>query len=980
MKSFLKRNIYPLILFAITLVLFFANYKPGTFLIGWDNLFPEFDFRLNFTRDLFAVWQQYRGLGALDNFAQASNLLHDLYRLVISTFLPNDMVRWVFVFIAHFTGGLGAYYLIIHLLKHDKNLPAKGFIAFFGALFYQYNLGTIQQFFLPFEAFIIHFAFLPWLFLSAINYYERGDKKSLIVFFLVSLLATPQAFIPTLFAVYFIGISIFFLSSLAFNRFHNMRRVLVLLTIIIVSNLFWILPAGYSFLTYSKTVANAKNYQMASNDIFYRNKKYGDFLGMAQIRGVVLDFQSTDYKSNSSHYMMWPWLKHMNTGYFQIPAWIFFFIGVLGVVFAIKNRDKKHLPFLVLFLFAYLMMGTDIPIINIPSQLLRQYIPLFNVIFRFTFTKFSLLYAMGYAIVLAFGLTTIFKIFSDKKKTIAAAIVLMLFIGSYSFPAFRGNFFYENLGVKIPKDYFRVFDYLGGQYENSRIAVLPIPWYWAWLQPKWGTINSGFIWYGIPQSVTDLAFTPWGSANENYHWELEQAIFSKDPILLENVLNKYNINWVYLDKNILNEPGRKMTYENYQELLTRVSYLESPIVFGQVELYRYKPSGDLNNFIGVKSNLKSVGPTYKYDNYDQSFIDSGDYYTSEKNQIIYPFRSLFSGKNPSDVEYDISEDNDFIYFKGLLPEDMSVWNLESPEAFQEEFSITDKNQKTIAYRPELILDTENIVVKINKKTVLAYDNQNDTGFFSLNNEGCGKNPAGTSTIDYIDTAITFTSIGSHNCIKIPFPFLSQRYGYLFNIKTVNDDKRGLLINLTNNTTDRIDLETYTDNDGQSHNYYLIIPPRGFYDLGYDLYFNNISEGNEKVVNTLERITVYQIPYYFLKNIRYVKNEKNSKTQDDIPAYPVVIQRNFSHYDVEFKTTSNDSILYLSQSYNPGWIAFADTKKLDHVLVNNWANGWRLPESTANTTKVVIIFWPQYLEFLGFILLAVAALRILSIKK
>ncbi|MEK7097154.1 MAG: hypothetical protein AAB859_02435, partial [Patescibacteria group bacterium] len=44
---------------------------------------------------------------------------------------------------------------------------------------------------------------------------------------------------------------------------------------------------------------------------------------------------------------------------------------------------------------------------------------------------------------------------------------------------------------------------------------------------------------------------------------------------------------------------------------------------------------------------------------------------------------------------------------------------------------------------------------------------------------------------------------------------------------------------------------------------------------------------------------------------------------------------------------------------------------EHVLVNNWANGWKVEGGL-----VTIIFWPQYLEFLGFGLLILAFVLIL----
>jgi hypothetical protein len=85
-------------------------------------------------------------------------------------------------------------------------------------------------------------------------------------------------------------------------------------------------------------------------------------------------------------------------------------------------------------------------------------------------------------------------------------------------------------------------------------------------------------------------------------------------------------------------------------------------------------------------------------------------------------------------------------------------------------------------------------------------------------------------------------------------------------------------------------------------------------------------------------------------------------------------------------------LYLSQSYHPGWKAYIvkhETSNVkhflntffpfifgkeikEHVLVNNWANGWRLkePSKPADQSTLIIIFLPQYLEFLGFLLLLI----------
>ena len=93
---------------------------------------------------------------------------------------------------------------------------------------------------------------------------------------------------------------------------------------------------------------------------------------------------------------------------------------------------------------------------------------------------------------------------------------------------------------------------------------------------------------------------------------------------------------------------------------------------------------------------------------------------------------------------------------------------------------------------------------------------------------------------------------------------------------------------------------------------------------------------------------------------------------------------------------NNLTLVLSQSFDKGWKAYemkcqnsqpkadrplAEKFKCqiqfflpflfgrelrDHVLVNNWENGWKLSDNKENT--IIIVYLPQYLEYIGFALL------------
>lgn len=925
MTSYFKKNLFPILLVFTSLVLFLVNYKPGTFLVGWDNVFPEFNFTLNIKRDLFAIWQQYRGLGVVDGMSHASLIVQDLIRLFLSLFLATDLIRWIYILGLHLIGGLGMFTLIKKILHSNVLNNKKGSqneeerVAFIGALFYMFNLGSIIQFFLPLEVFIVHFALIPWIVSSTINYLYHGKKKNLYLLGIFSLLATPQAHVPTVFIAFSMMMSVILLISLFQSKFKNIKRVLIVIVTIFITNAFWFLPFSVTNITNSKVVSNTKAFQMASNDIFYRNNKYGDFFDVALIKGLPLEFRHLDYKINQTTLMMWPWLDHSRSPLFYIPAWIFFFLAILGFFLSLKSKNKYFLPFAGVFLFSFFMLGTDIPIINFISNFLRQNIPIFNVVFRFTFTKFSIIYVFAYSIMLTLGLYIVlnklkeflihFRSVQNNTLSIIFFTGFFLLIISYTLPSFQGHFFYENLSVPIPKEYFQAFDFFKMQNKDERIAELPIPWYWAWLQPRWGTINSGFIWHGIEQPLMDLAFMPWGSQNENYYWELEQAIYSKSPGLLRNVLKKYDISWIYLDKNNLSTPGGKITYSDYQDILIQTPGVKIAANFGLIDIYHFDNQNGLSNFTSIKNGLKNIGPVYNYDNFDYAYLENGDYYSHGNDfEIYYPFRSLFAGKNPADQEYKISEDEKYIII--------------------------------------------NKQIKIEKNEALRYSSLTNEDFQIAINDSCEKNDLTTSLIK-LTNGYRMVSTGSHNCIKIELPDLSLRNGYLLKIKTKNDNKRGLLINLFDNTVEKSSLETYLDNDGNEHSYYFIVSPRSFYGLGYSLYFDSLSEGRETVVNDLYEVSVYEIPYNSLKSEKIYNNQ----------------------------SFENKKIYYFSQSYHPGWIAFSNGKLLPHVLVNNWANGWIIPEDQQNNAQTIkIIFWPQYLEFLGFILLVVSFFAILKIKE
>ncbi|MEM5782715.1 MAG: hypothetical protein QXD43_06030, partial [Candidatus Aenigmatarchaeota archaeon] len=172
-------------------------------------------------------------------------------------------------------------------------------------------------------------------------------------------------------------------------------------------------------------------------------------------------------------------------------------------------------------------------------------------------------------------------------------------------------------------------------------------------------------------------------------------------------------------------------------------------------------------------------------------------------------------------------------------------------------------------------------------------------------------------------------------------------------------------------------------DSNSQNKLLIIPPTSKYlytDYGFHL--RNVSPGSELTINKLNSIEVSYLPYFWLRSLKIVKETNQNKTNKKS-----TLSVNFSHkyqfiYEAEINNFNlENTTLVLSQSYHPGWKAYIVKRKTwnldrlfpfifgkeikNHVLVNNWANGWIIKFQNSNLksqNKIIIIFLPQYLQF------------------
>lgn len=700
-----KKLFLPLLLFHLfVLVIVLFNFPFGKYLIGWDAINSEFNFGVNIERNISGVWQENYGLGTVGGHGFTSLLPHALITGLLDVLLPQSAVRPTFILLCYYLGGLGTFFLVNTLLtkivntkESWKNLTGKiKYLALISSIYYLLNLGTVQQFYLPLEAFVVQFAVLPWLFLSLLNLLQSWTPKHIITFILINIVASAQGFIPSIFVAYIAALTLFLLS---FGLYHKdkinpLKKSFVILILTFVINAYWLLPVGYYTLTQSNNFLQAYNNIISTPEFIDKNKKYGDFSHVIQLKGFYLDgYQLGDY-------VFEPWLAHSNSKFFIIISFLIGLIAIGGGVASVwyyKNWIWRGFAFGYLYFLASLATNT-IPFSWILSML-EKISSTYEQAFRTAFTKFIIGLSFEQSIFLSLGLLSLFIVLDRFKKNTQIFISgLIAFMGSLilylGLPVLGGNLFYAKLKINLPRSYFEIMNYFNHQ-TDGRIADLPQDCPEGWYSYKWGYFGSGFMWYGVKQPFMSRSFDVWNPDNENYYWEITQALKQDNPSLVDAVLDKYRIRWILYDPNLIACQGDGgFTYsERFQNYLNKQQKYFLIQTFTQdgilpISLYENLAISS-ENYIYTQRNLPFIGPEYKWTDIDQGFLDYGNYITGndENFDIYYPFRTLLL-KRPKDTQqWEIGEDSQNIIFTSHLPKDLNDKTLNLPDYSSLESSV-----------------------------------------------------------------------------------------------------------------------------------------------------------------------------------------------------------------------------------------------------------------------------------------------------
>lgn len=977
----LKKIIFPLLLILITVLICFLNYSPNTFLTGWDTLHPELNFNLNLKRLIFDIWHPEQGLGAIPAHAQMSDLPRVLILYLFHFVLPLNFLRYSYIFLCFILGPLGIYFFIKFLFQKSAH---QNLIAFLTALFYIFNLSTVQQFYVPFEMFPTQWAFLPWIIYFSLKYLQNNHQKNLILFSVFTLLAAPQAYAPQLWYAFFAIYTIFLIIHSFFNKKH-LKKSIKLIIFTLLLNAFWLIPNLFYIFTSSTSPQLNRDNRLYSQEFLLKNRQNGTLADSTIIKGFYLDWSVFNFKQDNFENLMPEWKNHFSNPLILITGYTIFVISLLGLILAFIKKDKLFISLSPFFIFPFVLLSNKVVIFSQIFDFLIQNSTI-RESFRFIFTKLSILFLFGLVIFFAYFLNLLFQKLKSLKFIFPFSILVIITLTIYTFPILKGQLISSNVRINIPNEYFQMWQFMETQ-NNGRILSLPLNQSSGWQYYNWGYQGSGFLWFNLKQNLLDRDSDRWNNKNEQAYKEFFNSLYSQKSQQFSQTLNKYKIKYIIWDQNIINpsaQNNEQITFKNEindllnqlekQNLITKINQFDSIFIYQTNLLSTPKEIKTINNF---------VEPQYQWGYFDAANLD--DYITTNNpNNIYFPFRDILNKNQKIDTnklninqlsnnQWQINLKTNNQTFKipttnlteTVIP--TNIYLIKNQQKLSIKFEFPFPPEILTSIKTEFEIPINSSQVNINDSilpigNIISSDNITSLGMVNifvsldnfLNNQIINFNfnqeqnvylnqiTINSKSFDLNDQK-HFKNINNSDNFTANLSKLPHSFGYIIGIKSQYTSGIPLRICLRNNYSFLCSIEDELNKNKTSSWDYFLIPSTGN-DFGYQLSITNLSYGGLSSESTIDQISVIPVPFNFLSQIK-------SENQNIPPT----------------------DYLILNQSYSQFWTAFYfdGIKPIflkDHVLANNWANAWLIPQNYDLSSTIYILFWPQLLEFLGFALL------------
>ncbi|HSA83870.1 MAG TPA: hypothetical protein VLF20_03205 [Patescibacteria group bacterium] len=519
--------------------------------------------------------------------------------------------------------------------------------------------------------------FLGFVYIFATKFLDSGKRRHLFTLLGFIFFSASMAHTATLWYVFYGGFVLYVLTYVLLHRKTHkgmLRRGIGMLLLVLAINLYWILPNVYYSLHYGEGVITAKINRLFSEEAYLNNKAYGDIADFLLFKNFLFNWNVAEITQitqdntlvTSSVVLLQSWKTHLGHLGILIIGYVFSFVALVGVAFALKKRSPFIISLFPITTIAMVFLLSNVPGFAQLFDFLRSVSDFFKEALRFPFTKLSLSLIFAFSVFFAYGHMIVLRKFTRKIKVILYGGIVSFLIILYSWPAFTGNYISSVIRVQIPQEYYALFDWSQKEQEG-RMLELPMYSLYGWVIYDWGESSqkeiyqgAGFTWFGLKQSLLNREFDRWYPYNEQSYRELSYALYSNDTVLFEKLLQKYNITYLLVDQNIassgIDHQSQTIFLSNLQTQLQQIPNIRLAKQFGpHITVYEYHPQ-QTQEQVFLLEKPKNIVPSYRWGYIDQAYLDYGDYVTDDTigaevfEKIVYPTRNILTNNERINTE------------------------------------------------------------------------------------------------------------------------------------------------------------------------------------------------------------------------------------------------------------------------------------------------------------------------------------------
>lgn len=619
----------------------------GEWLMGYDNLLPEFNLPLWWERNYYSIWQDYRGLGAMNTVAEGTELTRLPIVWLIKTILGERWVRFAWSALTLYLGSVGAYLLTHELLKLSYSWGKKKIsplllqtASLLASLWALWCPATVQLFYTPLESFSSWFGFLPLILWRLVHYLRTATIGNLWWFTLICLLSSSAFHLQTLFVVLALTIlSLMIAFSFSPQRTCYYRRFLLLLFTLCLSQAFWLLPMAVTTLSAGNDFTLTKQNLITTPQVQEMNYSRGNLANLALLHGYWFDYREYRPQDHSYTPYLGQWQQHWQAPLSQSSGYLLFIISILGLLsgsFLAKRREFALLAVVIAVVGLLMLTAGKGIILGLPFRLLAK-LPLLSDIFRVAFTKWSTVAALGLGLGLAhaFIALAICQQKFSRHYRLGCSLVGMSIIGLLlvrSYPIFTGQLFGWQVKVAFPERYFNLAKTMQAQNHAGTTIYLPQPNYWGWLFYDWGYRGSGFMWQLIPQPLLDRNFDAWSLLNQTAYQQFNLAIQKNQASELVNLINKYQLQYAIVDGSLMEagEQNAQKRQEQNAQLIALLKQTGAKLIWSEDNLSAWQLASAVpSQSLGINNNYQTLLADSPEVVQDFLYQQVGDYLANE---------------------------------------------------------------------------------------------------------------------------------------------------------------------------------------------------------------------------------------------------------------------------------------------------------------------------------------------------------------